>query len=119
MTREILVVDETEDIQELVEEVLGAHGYNVQTVGDVDEAITVAGEEDLDLILMDIVMPDNGYDACREFKKRKNTSAPVVMFSILDDPRYKEKAEAVGADGYIVKPFKPEELVEGIENYLS
>ncbi|MFP3951585.1 MAG: response regulator [Candidatus Bathyarchaeia archaeon] len=117
----VLVVDAIEDTRNLTEIILRERGYVVYTAGSRGEALRVLDEQSLDLILMDVMLPDmNGFEACRELKIKPATrEIPVVMFTVLDRDRDREMAAEVEADGYLAKPFEADELVETIEKHLK
>ncbi|MFW6117063.1 MAG: response regulator [Thermoproteota archaeon] len=117
----ILLVDDEVDVRNLGKKILEEEGYTVYTAGEASQALTLAVEEQPDLILMDIVMPGrNGFDTCRELKLKPSTKQiPVVMFSVLNRDTDREMAAEAGADGYITKPFKTPQLLRTINKMLT
>jgi len=119
MPNEILVVDENEDVLNLVREMFEGSGFQVFTANNIEDALNIAEKCLPDIILIDIIMPDNGFEACKRLKNQLGTSdIPVLMFTVMNNIEYRSKAEEVGADGYIIKPFDVEELIEIICRYL-
>ena len=76
--------------------------------------------EQPDLVILDILMPKrDGFSVCQEMQSRAETMfIPVIMLTCQDSPAEKEKGLALGADEYITKPFKIEELLARIESVL-
>jgi len=117
----LLVVDAVKDTRKLVEIILAEQGYEVYTAGSCKEALDIFDDQPIDLVLMDVMLPDmNGFEACRELKlKPIPREPPVVMFTVFNRDIDLEKAEEAGADGYITKPFEADELLEKIGHYLK
>lgn len=115
----VLVVDDDEDTLSLLDDVLNANEFVVQTLDRGREALAVAREVEPSLILLDVKLPDlNGYAVLERIKAdAKLSDVPVIVMTgseIIDDAKRK-KVLALGADRFITKPFSVEELVEQIE----
>jgi PAS domain S-box-containing protein len=115
----VLVVDDDRDTLSLLDEVLNANEFAVQTLDRGREALAVAREVQPSLILLDVKLPDlNGYAVLEELKADAGLSeVPVIVMTgseIVDDAKRK-KVLALGAERFISKPFSVEELVEQIE----
>ena len=110
----VLAVDDHEDILTIIKAKLTKNNYLVETVSDPAMAIKKAEEFLPDLILLDIMMPKiTGFELCNTIKsdeKFKNTK--VVFLTAKDMDFTRKKAEEVGADGFISKPFSPQELLD-------
>jgi len=117
--KKVLIVDDEEHIRLLVCSILGKD-YTVLEASDGQEAINIARNQKPDLILMDILMPKvDGYTACNAIKKDKETKAiPVVMLTGVGHALNKVLAEQMGADGYITKPFNPQDLLHMAGQFL-
>jgi len=118
--KKILVVDDEPNIRVLVSSMLGKD-YTVIEASDGDEAIDIARNQKPDFILMDILMPKvDGYVACHAIKTDPATKAiPVVMLTALGYELNIKLSQEMGADGYITKPFSPQDLLDTIERCLT
>ena len=109
----ILVVDDEERIREVINTYGKYEGYEVDTAQDGLEAIELAKENDYDVIVMDIMMPNlDGYSAHQEIAKFKDI--PVIMLSSRGEEYDKLFGFEIGIDDYVVKPFSPKELMARI-----
>lgn len=117
----ILVVDDIPDNLHLLTRELTNHGYETRGVLTGDMALTVAQSAAIDLILLDIMLPDmDGYTVCQALKANPATQdIPVIFVSALDDPFDKVKAFEVGGVDYLSKPVKMVEVVARINTQLS
>jgi len=114
----ILVVDDSVVIRKMVEIALENEKYNIVSVATGKEALKFIDENEPDLVILDIMLPDvNGLDILKTIKASKST--PVVMLSAKDTPRETSKAKELGADDFIPKPFKDEELVLKVKELIG
>jgi len=118
--KRVLIVDDEEPIRLLVFSILGKD-YIVIEASDGGEAISVAHRQKPDLILMDILMPRvDGYTACYRLKNDAVTKAiPVVMLTGVGFELNEKLSRQLGANGYITKPFNPQELLDMIDKFLK
>ena len=113
----ILVVDDDREIAGAIEIYLKNEGYNVFKAYDGLEAINVASKEDLQLIIMDIMMPKlDGMQATMRIREEKNI--PIIMLSAKSEDYDKITGRNVGADDYITKPFNPLELIARVKSQI-
>lgn len=113
----ILVVDDDKDIVNAIEVYLKTEGYNVLKAYDGLEALEIARSEDLQLILMDIMMPRmDGMQATMKIREEKNI--PIIILSAKSEDYDKVTGLNVGADDYLTKPFNPLELVARVKSQL-
>ena len=121
MAAKILVVDDEPNIRELAQLILENEGYYVIAAANGVEAIQKATEEMPDLVLLDVVMPGvSGLDTCRVLKGDGRTrSIPVIMFTVLGRKSDREDAEEAGCDGYLIKPFSADSLLEEVKRHLK
>lgn len=112
----VLVVDDQTSVLDLVGASLESVGYQVIKSPTGKDALRKAGEYKLDLILLDVNLPDmNGFVACGKLKEREETyHIPVVMCTARGMKEDVMAASRVGAQGYIVKPFKKSTLVQKV-----
>lgn len=106
----VLVVDDEVRIRDLVRRYLEHEGHQVLTAGSGAEALEVAGHTGVDLIVLDLRLPDiTGEEVAAEI--RKSSDVPILMLTAKVDERDRIHGLEVGADDYVTKPFSPRELV--------
>lgn len=106
----LLVVDDEMRIRDMIRKYAEFEGYEVVEAEDGMAAITRCRNEDFDLIIMDVMMPNlDGFSACREIHKEKDV--PVIMLSARGEEYDKIHGFEIGVDDYVVKPFSPKELM--------
>jgi DNA-binding response OmpR family regulator len=115
----ILVVDDDPNIRELIKVFLEEAGMQeVMEASDGVEALSVMEQVSVDLVVMDIMMPNmDGWELCREI--RRNTGIPVLMLTAKGETRQIVKGFELGTDDYLVKPFEPAELVVRVKALLK
>ena len=113
----ILVCDDDKDIVEAIYIYLTQEGYEVLKAYDGDEAIKVLKSNEVDLLIMDVMMPR--LDGIRAtLKIRENMSLPIIILSAKSEDADKILGLNIGADDYITKPFNPLELVARVKSQL-
>jgi len=113
----ILVVDDEPAIRRLLRSTLGVQDYVVLEAASVAQALEVLEREKVDLIILDLGLPDgDGFEVIN--KLRPDSQVPIVVLSSRDDERGKVQALDAGADDYVTKPFGVEELVARIRAAL-
>ena len=113
----ILVCDDDKDIVEAIDIYLTQEGYEVLKAYDGDEAIKVLKRNEVDLLIMDVMMPR--LDGIRAtLKIRENMSLPIIILSAKSEDADKILGLNIGADDYITKPFNPLELVARVNSQL-
>jgi DNA-binding response OmpR family regulator len=106
----VLVVDDEVRIRDLVRRYLEHEGHQVLTAGSGAEALAIAGRTAVDLIVLDLRLPDiTGEEVAAEI--RKSSDVPILMLTAKVDERDRIHGLEVGADDYVTKPFSPRELV--------
>lgn len=114
----ILVVDDEIKIRELIVKYAKFEGHETVEASDGMEAVHICREQDFDIIIMDIMMPElDGFSACREI--RKISSTPIIMLSARGEEYDKINGFELGIDDYVVKPFSPKELMLRIEAIMK
>ncbi len=118
--KKILIVDDSLAEIKLMESVLQQAGYWAVAIHDARQLEQAVATERPNLILMDVVMPDrNGFQACRELKNHAEFGRiPVVMVSSKNTESDKFWAKQQGADGYVIKPFTPAELLGTVQRFV-
>lgn len=119
MKKDVLVVDDGEDILEGIKIVLEDEGYSVQTLTNSMEVIEVARKVKPSLILLDYMMPgiDGGKVAERIRKEKDLRKVPVVMFSASQE--LEKVGRESGVNDVLAKPFEIDALVDKVKKYLD
>ena len=114
----ILVVDDEELIRSVIKEYLCNEGYNVIEAIDGADALDKAIKNEIDLIIMDIMMPNmDGYSSIKEIFKTKKV--PVIMLSARGEEYDKLLGFDLGIEDYVTKPFSPKELLARVKVILK
>jgi len=117
MDYKILVVDDEREIADLVEVYLKNENYTVFKFYTAHEALTCISTTELDLAILDIMLPEtDGLSICQ--KIREKHTYPVIMLTAKDTESDKITGLTLGADDYITKPFRPLELVARVKAQL-
>jgi len=121
MTKKILIVEDEESLLKLATILISAQGHDVIAVSSGPEALAVLAEQDVDLVLLDVMLPDlDGFEVCRQIKASPKTkSLPVVMLTAKKNQSDLDMGDEVGADWYITKPFKSANVIETVERFLN
>ena len=113
----ILVCDDDKEIVEAIEIYLSQEGYRILKAYDGAEAIQLLEKEDVNLLILDVMMPK--LDGIRAtLKIRENNSVPIIILSAKSEDSDKILGLNVGADDYVTKPFNPLELVARVKSQL-
>ena len=118
-TGTILVVDDTPTNVRLLAAILEPRGHTVLTATNGPDALRLAEEQNVDLVLLDIQMPDmNGYEVCRRLREQERTAVvPVVMITAAGNEE-KVRALEAGADDFVLRPFDQAELLARVRSLL-
>lgn len=121
MAKKILLADDSITIQKVVELTFAEGDYEVVCASDGAQAIRKIEEVVPDIALVDVMMPQrNGYDVCGHVKKDPNLAwIPVLLLTGTFEPYDPKRAEEVGADGHIIKPFESRALVGQVEELIG
>ena len=114
----VLVVDDEPSLQTLLTYNLKKSGFDVVSAGDGQQALDIIHEQKIDIILLDIMLPEkSGVDVTRELRAEKN-QIPIIMLTALDDEIDKVVGLEIGADDYVTKPFSPREVIARVHAVL-
>jgi len=113
----ILIVDDDPHIREVVRYALGREGYRTLEAGNGAEALAVFERGGVDLIVLDILMPEmDGTELCRALRARSRV--PLIFLTSKDDEVDRIVGLELGGDDYVTKPFSPKELVARVRAVL-
>ncbi len=116
--RRALAVDDSATMRNLVKIALEAEGFTVDTAENGQEALELTRRNSYDVIISDVNMPVmDGLQFLREFRSTNRTT-PFLMLTTETEASKKEIAKKLGATGWIVKPFKPEDLVRVVKRVV-
>jgi len=117
----ILVAEDEPDIRHLIKLTLEFSGFQVIGAADGYEAIDLAQNRLIDLIVLDVRMPRmNGYETCRRLRDLESTrNIPIIFLSAKGQEGEVQAGISAGADEYILKPFTPGTLTRKIEEVLA
>jgi DNA-binding response OmpR family regulator len=117
MAQTVLVVDDHANVRTLIKEYLTELGYRVVSAGDGAAALAAAGHEQIDLILLDVMMPNlDGFEFLKIY--RKEHGVPIILLTARLAESDKVLGLELGADDYVTKPFGMQELVARIRAVL-
>lgn len=117
MSDKVLVVDDEKEIADLIEVYLKNENYEVCKFYTGREALACVEREEMDLAILDIMLPDiNGFAICRNI--REKYTYPIIMLTAKDEEIDKITGLSMGADDYITKPFRPLEMVARVRAQL-
>ena len=118
--KHILVVDDELSAQVLLQKLLVSAHYRVTAVGDGRAALRMIRAEKPDLVILDLVMPGlDGYQVCKMLKHDGSFWAPILIVSGRAKDKDVQVAMEAGADGFIHKPLRAEELLAKVEELLA
>jgi DNA-binding response OmpR family regulator len=114
----LLLIEDDERIREIVERGLGARGFVVTSAVDAEGGAELARKLEVDLVLLDLVLPDgSGLDVLQDIRAAK-PRLPVIALTALSDTRSRVGGLDAGADDYVTKPFAVEELAARVRARL-
>jgi twitching motility two-component system response regulator PilH len=120
MTGNILVVEDSPTERQLIRKMLEEKGYRVAEAADGNAALAAVQREKPALLLLDVVLPGpNGFQICRQLKSSPDTrDIRIVMMSSKNQEADRFWGLKQGADEYLVKPFKSEDLLASVRRQL-
>ncbi|MEM6391654.1 MAG: response regulator [Planctomycetota bacterium] len=113
--RKILVVDDDTEVRSAIDHALQAEGALTQVCGDGNTAVRVCESDPPDLIVLDMMLPKRSGFLVLEKIKRFDNPPLVIMVTANEGKRHQQYAEALGVDGYILKPVRLERLIAAAE----
>jgi DNA-binding response OmpR family regulator len=121
MNYKILSIEDTTSFRRLIKMTLEFEGFAVIEADGGKRGLELAKAQAPDLILLDLMMPDiSGLDVCRELQKdARLCKIPIIVLSSSDDSDEIEKCLQTGAQGYLLKPFRPAMLLEIVRKHIN
>ncbi len=116
----ILLVEDNANDARMIRQYFNGSPFKIEVVSNGEEALVRAEQNHLDLVLLDILLPGiDGFEVCRRLKERALTgSIQIVVITCLSDLENKIKGLEIGADDYLIKPIKPQELRVRVNSLL-
>lgn len=119
----ILAIEDNQDIRELIAFILRREGFQISTAADGISGLSLIKETKPNLVLLDVMMPEfSGFevlDAIRKDKNSKIREVPILMITSKPTIEDVDQALKLGANDYLVKPFRPATLVEKVRELLT
>ena len=120
MEPHILFAEDDDDTREIVQLALKVAGFRVSATGNPAEALSLAANERFDALLLDNWMPElDGIELCRKIRSFRSNLTPILFCSGAVTQADIEAATQAGAQGYIAKPFDPDDLVKALRTALK
>ncbi|WP_371036832.1 MULTISPECIES: response regulator [unclassified Rhodosalinus] len=121
MTRTVLTVDDSKSVRDMVAFTLGQKGFRVVGAADGAEGLSAFTSQKIDLVITDLNMPNmNGFEFIEQARgSAANAGVPIVMLSTESDPAAKSRGKALGATGWINKPFDADMLTAVVNKLLG
>lgn len=118
MTARVLIVDDIPTNVRLLEARLTAEYFEVLTATSGPEALAICARQDVDIVLLDVMMPDmDGFEVCRRLKASSRTHhVPVLMITALDQPSDRVQGLDAGADDFLTKPVDDTQLMARVKS---
>jgi DNA-binding response OmpR family regulator len=119
--KKILIVDDEESIRVALHRYVTNAGYDYVTASDGQEALAIISKDVPDLVLLDLMLPGlNGFEICRRIRADKETAKlPVIIVTGLHSEADSADARASGANAFLTKPVKAEDLMRVIHQYAG
>jgi len=115
--KKILIVEDDKLAADLERDYLEASGFETEITGNGLDGLRLAETKDYDLLLLDVMLPGmNGFEICREIRKKKNI--PIILLTARTEDIDKVRGLGLGADDYIVKPFNLTEMVARVQAHI-
>lgn len=121
MGKTILIVDDSASMRQLVTFALKSAGYDVIAAVHGKDAMAKLGEAKVEMLITDLNMPEmDGIELIRNVRRNPSSKfTPIVMLTTESQDARKQEGKLAGASGWLVKPFKPEELVDVVKRFVK
>ncbi len=120
MAKNILIVDDSESIREVVSFTLKNEGYNVMIGNDGTDALEFFDGTQIDLVITDLHMPEmNGIELIKHIREKEQYKRiPILFLTTESQATKKQEAKEAGATGWIIKPFVPAKLLAALKKVM-
>jgi len=116
--KKILIIEDARNIRMALEDDFRFEGYQVESAATGPEGLEKALDLDLDIIILDLMLPElNGLEICKELRRR-NIGTPIIMLTAKGEEVDRVLGLEMGADDYMTKPFSPRELIARVKAVL-
>jgi two-component system, OmpR family, response regulator len=121
MPRTVLIVDDERDINDILASLVQARDFKPIQMFTGARVVDAVRRHLPDLVLLDLMLPDtDGFAICDHLKRNRATNLiPVIMVTALSEPNHRASGVRVGANGYLTKPFTPDQLFEAIDKAFA
>jgi CheY-like chemotaxis protein len=118
--KHILVIDDDGSVRLLMRKILEPAGYRVSEAKNALEAFSLDPKDPPNLVILDLAMPGiSGHKVLASFKSDKSFRAPVLIVTAHTDPQSTQAVTAAGADGFLAKPVRREQLLDTVQELLA
>lgn len=116
----VLIVDDEADNRDLIVKVLSKEGMEVYEAENGEEALQMLASKEIDLILMDLMMPVmDGFETITHIRQTKSSRLPIITISAINDQGAIMQAKRLGADDYLTKPYDLVTMVQAVKGALK
>lgn len=121
MAKNILIVDDSASMRQMISFTLKDAGYDVIAAGNGKEALAKLDGTKVEMVLTDLNMPEmNGIELIRQLRAKPGYKfIPIVMLTTESQETKKQEGKQAGASGWIVKPFKPDQLLDTVKKFVK
>lgn len=121
MSKKILIVDDDELVLIALKELLKAENFIVQTFSRGSEALKKLDQEEFDLLILDIIMPEmDGFELCRQIRgKGSHKEKPIIFLTAKNEEEDKKRGLEAGATLFLSKPISPQRLLALIADTIG
>ncbi|MCC6574181.1 MAG: response regulator [Planctomycetes bacterium] len=121
MTRSVLLVDDNLSVTQIIKALLRRFDFEVETTTDPNQVLSMLENQSFDLVISDVMMPGtDGYTLGRQIRaKGKTANLPIIYLTALDSMEDQFEAWLSGADAFMTKPFKAQDLLKTIDGVLT
>lgn len=121
MSKSIMTVDDSPSVRQMVKFTLSNAGYDVLEAEDGMDALNKLSVKSADMVITDMNMPNmDGIELIKQLRSKPEFKfAPIIMLTTESQDEKKQQGRAAGATGWIVKPFKPEQLIAVVKKVLG
>jgi DNA-binding response OmpR family regulator len=121
MPRTVLIVDDERDVNDMLAALIKARDFSSIQVYTGSQVASAVSQHSPDLILLDLMLPDlDGFAVCDQLKRNRETNLiPVILVTALNEPSHRATGIRVGANGYLSKPFTPDQLFDAVDRAMA